>query len=57
MVSTQEELGPDELVLDVRGLRMRYGTTDVLDGVDLQARRGEGTGPARAERGGQDHHR
>jgi ABC-2 type transport system ATP-binding protein len=41
MVRTQEELGPDELVLDVRGLRMRYGATDVLNGVDLQARRGE----------------
>lgn len=33
---------PDEdLVLDVRDLRMRYGTVDVLHGVDLTARRGE----------------
>ena len=28
-------------MLDVHGLRMRYGTTDVLHGVDLTARRGE----------------
>ncbi|MEV4709212.1 ABC transporter ATP-binding protein [Actinoplanes sp. NPDC049316] len=28
-------------VLDVRDLRMRYGTTDVLDGVTFTARRGE----------------
>ncbi|NES16608.1 MULTISPECIES: ABC transporter ATP-binding protein [Micromonospora] len=33
---------PDEdLVLDVRDLRMRYGAVDVLHGVDLTARRGE----------------
>ncbi|MGW5672404.1 ABC transporter ATP-binding protein [Micromonospora sp. NPDC003776] len=33
---------PDEdLVLDVRDLRMRYGTVDVLHGVDFTARRGE----------------
>ncbi|TDD47704.1 ABC transporter ATP-binding protein [Saccharopolyspora elongata] len=33
---------PDaDTVLDVRNLRMRYGTTDVLKGVDLTARRGE----------------
>lgn len=33
---------PDEgTVLDVRGLRMRYGTTDVLSGVTFTARRGE----------------
>jgi ABC-2 type transport system ATP-binding protein len=31
----------DELVLEVRGLRMRYGTNDVLNGVDCEARRGE----------------
>ena len=31
----------DDVVIDVRDLRMRYGTTDVLDGVDLQVRRGE----------------
>jgi ABC-2 type transport system ATP-binding protein len=30
-----------ELVLDVADLRMRYGATDVLHGVTLQARRGE----------------
>ncbi len=28
-------------VIDVRGLRMRYGSVDVLDGVDFTARRGE----------------
>jgi ABC-2 type transport system ATP-binding protein len=31
----------DGLVLDVRDLRMRYGTNDVLNGVNFQARRGE----------------
>jgi ABC-2 type transport system ATP-binding protein len=31
----------DDVVVDVRDLRMRYGSTDVLDGVDLQVRRGE----------------
>src|SRR4051812_44194070 len=31
----------DGAVLDVRGLRMRYGTTDVLDGVDFVAHPGE----------------
>ena len=31
----------EELVLDVEGLRMRYGTRDVLHGVTLQARHGE----------------
>ena len=31
----------DETVLDVRDLRMRYGTTDVLKGVDFTAYRGE----------------
>jgi ABC-2 type transport system ATP-binding protein len=31
----------DEIVLDVRDLRMRYGTTDVLKGVTFQAHRGE----------------
>jgi ABC-2 type transport system ATP-binding protein len=30
-----------ETVIDVRGLRMRYGTTDVLDGVSFAATRGE----------------
>jgi ABC-2 type transport system ATP-binding protein len=30
-----------DLVLDVRDLRMRYGTKDVLSGVTFQARRGE----------------
>ena len=28
-------------VIDVRGLRMRYGTVDVLDGIDFTAARGE----------------
>src|SRR3982751_6626940 len=32
---------PDEPVLDVRDLRMRYGSTDVLHGVSFTARRGE----------------
>jgi ABC-2 type transport system ATP-binding protein len=31
----------EELVLDVRDLRMRYGRTDVLGGVTFSARRGE----------------
>jgi ABC-2 type transport system ATP-binding protein len=30
--------------IDVRDLRMRYGTKDVLDGVTFQARRGEAVG-------------
>jgi ABC-2 type transport system ATP-binding protein len=31
----------DETVIDVRDLRMRYGSVDVLRGVDFSARRGE----------------
>jgi ABC-2 type transport system ATP-binding protein len=31
----------DERVIDVRDLRMRYGTKDVLDGIDFSVRRGE----------------
>jgi ABC-2 type transport system ATP-binding protein len=31
----------DAPVIDVRGLRMRYGSVDVLDGVEFSARRGE----------------
>ena len=31
----------ENLVLDVRDLRMRYGRTDVLSGVSFGARRGE----------------
>ena len=31
----------DEEVISVRGLRMRYGPVDVLNGVDITARRGE----------------
>ncbi|MEZ0070792.1 ATP-binding cassette domain-containing protein [Planotetraspora sp. GP83] len=31
----------EEVVLDVDGLRMRYGTTDVLRNVTFQVRRGE----------------
>ncbi|MFD1049600.1 ATP-binding cassette domain-containing protein, partial [Kibdelosporangium lantanae] len=31
----------EDPVLDVRGLRMRYGTNDVLKGVDFTAHRGE----------------
>jgi ABC-2 type transport system ATP-binding protein len=34
-------VGSEELGLDVRDLRMRYGRTDVLSGVTFQARRGE----------------
>ncbi len=33
--------GPPAIVLDVQGLRMRYGTKDVLAGVTFSARRGE----------------
>jgi len=33
--------GPCSPVIDVRGLRVRYGAVDVLDGVDLHAHRGE----------------
>ena len=35
------EVPADERVIDVRDLRMRYGTKDVLDGVSFGARRGE----------------
>ena len=31
----------EEAVIDVRGLRMRYGSVDVLRGVEFVARRGE----------------
>jgi ABC-2 type transport system ATP-binding protein len=31
----------DEVVVDVRDLRMRYGSAEVLDGVELTVRRGE----------------
>jgi ABC-2 type transport system ATP-binding protein len=31
----------DAPVIDVRGLRMRYGSVDVLDGIEFAARRGE----------------
>jgi ABC-2 type transport system ATP-binding protein len=31
----------EDVVLDVAGLRMRYGSTDVLDGVGFRAQRGE----------------
>lgn len=34
-------VGDSDLVVDVRGLRMRYGQTDVLDGIDFRVRRGE----------------
>jgi ABC-2 type transport system ATP-binding protein len=33
--------GEDDAVVQVRGLRMRYGTHDVLDGVEFEVRRGE----------------
>ena len=36
--SSVEEAGA---VIDVRGLRMRYGSVDVLKGVEFTARRGE----------------
>ncbi len=32
---------PDERVIDISGLRMRYGSKDVLKGVDFNVRRGE----------------
>jgi len=32
---------PEDFILDVRNLRMRYGRTDVLHGVTFAARRGE----------------
>jgi ABC-2 type transport system ATP-binding protein len=35
------EVPADERVIDVRDLRMRYGSKDVLDGVTFGARRGE----------------
>jgi len=37
------DTGPSDpaVVIDVRGLHMRYGSADVLDGVDFTARRGE----------------
>src|SRR3954471_2902294 len=35
------EVPADERVIDVRDLRMRYGTKDVLSGVGFTARRGE----------------
>src|SRR3712207_9023956 len=38
--SGDEEAG-EGTVIDVRGLRMRYGTVDVLKGVEFTARRGE----------------
>jgi len=55
-----EDMG-EGVVIDVRDLRMRYGSVDVLRGVEFIARRGEVLallGLARAERGWQDdHHR
>ncbi len=33
--------GADDPVIEVRGLRMRYGQVDVLDGLEFEARRGE----------------
>jgi ABC-2 type transport system ATP-binding protein len=38
--SNAEEVGED-VVIDVRGLRMRYGSVDVLKGVEFTACRGE----------------
>jgi len=35
------EVPADDRVIDVRDLRMRYGTNDVLDGVTFAADRGE----------------
>ena len=42
-------------VITVSGLRMRYGTKDVLLGVDFDVARGRSGVPARAERRRQDH--
>ncbi|MGH3697727.1 MAG: ABC transporter ATP-binding protein [Pseudonocardiaceae bacterium] len=36
-----DELPGDAAVIDVRGLRMRYGSVEVLEGVDFTAARGE----------------
>ncbi|MGW4639397.1 ABC transporter ATP-binding protein [Sphaerisporangium sp. NPDC004334] len=36
-----EKEKPDEPAIETRGLRMRYGSADVLRGVDLRVRRGE----------------
>ncbi|GAA2611776.1 ABC transporter ATP-binding protein [Paractinoplanes durhamensis] len=40
-LDTGTEVPAGERVIDVRDLRMRYGTTDVLAGVSFTARRGE----------------
>jgi ABC-2 type transport system ATP-binding protein len=41
VASRAAESSEGEPAVDVRGLRMRYGSTDVLHGVDFQVRRGE----------------
>jgi ABC-2 type transport system ATP-binding protein len=43
-------------VIEVRDLRMHYGSRDVLQGVDFQVGRGEVIALLGAERGRQDHH-
>src|SRR5829696_6093843 len=40
MRRSAEDVG-DDAVIDVRGLRMRYGSVDVLRGVEFVAHRGE----------------
>ena len=40
-LSQSPGLVDEDTMIDVRGLRMRYGSVDVLDGVDFVAQRGE----------------
>ena len=49
-------LYPPEPVISVRDLRMRYGTHDVLEGVDFEIGPRRGRLPARPQRRRQDHH-
>ncbi len=41
MAGLSKLAGDDATVIDVRGLRMRYGSVEVLEGVDFTAARGE----------------
>ena len=41
LLSTVALIMSDSPIIEVSGLRMRYGTTDVLDGVDFEVGRGE----------------
>ena len=55
-VATAVPAVDDDTVIDVRGLRMRYGTNDVLDGVGFTVGKGEVVALLGPERRGQDHH-